>query len=105
MQEISVHELQTRINAADVPLLLDVRESWEFALCHIDGSTSIPMGTIPDVLDDLNPLQETIVICHHGVRSRHVCQYLAHAGFSNLHNLTGGLQAWAVEIDTQMPTY
>jgi len=105
MQEISVQELQTRLNAADQPLLLDVRESWEFSLCHIDGSTSIPMGNIPNVLDELDPRQETVVICHHGVRSRHVCQFLAHSGFSNLYNLTGGVQAWASEIDTQMPTY
>lgn len=52
------------------PLLLDVREPWEFQICHLDGSQLIPMHQIPRYLNQLNPQQEIVIICHHGIRSR-----------------------------------
>ncbi len=106
MQEMSpqqVHEyLQT---TASNPLLLDVRESWEYDICHIKGSELIPMQTIPGQLSKLDPGQETIVICHHGVRSRIVGQFLEQAQFKNIINLCGGVTAWAQDVDKNMPTY
>ncbi len=87
------------------PLLLDVREPWEFQTCHIDGSRNIPMSQVPADCRDLDAQQETIVICHHGMRSQRVAVYLEQAGFTNIVNLTGGVAAWAREVDPSMPTY
>jgi len=87
------------------PVLLDVREPWEFNICHIPGSQLIPMGQIPARLDDLDPQQEIVLICHHGIRSRQVGMYLEHQGFNRLINLSGGVDAWAREVDHAMPTY
>lgn len=91
--------------AAQAPLLLDVRESWEFDICRITGSELIPMGQIASRLIELEPSQETVLICHHGVRSRQVAQYLETQGFENLINLSGGVDAWAHDIDVNMSTY
>ena len=63
------------------------------------------MQMIPGQLDKLDPNQETIVICHHGVRSRMVGQYLEQVQFKNIINLSGGITAWAKGIDQKMPTY
>ena len=92
-------------NADSDPLLLDVREPWEFRICSIDGSQLIPMGQLPASLKQLDPERETIVICHHGVRSRQVAMYLQYQGFSNVINLAGGVDAWARDVDRNMATY
>lgn len=87
------------------PLLLDVREPWEYGVCHIEGAQLMPMASVPARLNQLDPVRETVVICHHGVRSFHVARLLEHSGFSNVINLTGGVDAWAKEADPTMPTY
>lgn len=63
------------------------------------------MRQIPSVLDDLDANQEIIVICHHGIRSRSVASYLSSQAFSNVINLTGGIDAWAKTVDPSMATY
>lgn len=106
MQNITVSQLKERLDQREEkPLLLDVREPWEFAICHIDGSRLLPMREIPNAIGDLENEQEIIVICHTGVRSLQVCYYLQHEGFNKVSNLTGGVHAWATTIDSQMPTY
>lgn len=87
------------------PVLLDVRESWEYQLCHIDGSRHIPMGVIPARLTELDPAAEVVVICHHGGRSAQVGMFLERQGFSEVINLAGGVAAWAVRVDRSMPQY
>jgi len=106
MQSITVSQLKERLDQREEkPLLLDVREPWEFAICHIDSSRLLPMREIPNAVDDLDNEQEIVVICHTGVRSLQVCYYLQHEGFEKVMNLTGGVHAWATTIDSQMPTY
>ncbi len=106
MREFSASELRAYLEtAADKPLLLDVREPWEFDKARIEESTLLPMRSIPERMRELNPEQEIIVICHHGVRSRMVGLYLENHGFSNIINLIGGVEAWAREVDPNMPTY
>lgn len=106
MENISVSELKERLERKDSkPLLLDVREPWEFAICHIDGSRLIPMREIPNAIGEINRETEIVVICHTGVRSLQVCYFLQHEGFTNIKNLTGGVHAWAVTIDPGMATY
>lgn len=87
------------------PLLLDVREPWEYDICRIEGAQLMPMQSIPAQLNKLDPKQETIVICHHGVRSRMVARYLEQAQFENVINLSGGVNLWAQHIDLDMPRY
>jgi rhodanese-related sulfurtransferase len=88
--------------------LLDVREPWEFSLAKIDGATNVPMSSIPASIEDIRNLQgerELVVICHHGVRSMHVAQFLAAQGVDDLINLRGGIDAWSRQVDPSVPLY
>lgn len=106
MRQMSARELEERLRAdGDPPLLLDVREPWELDICRIDCAEPLPMGQIPSSLDKLDRERETVVICHHGIRSRQVALYLDHQGFSHVINLSGGVAAWARDVDPGMPTY
>ncbi len=87
------------------PLLLDVREPWEFDICSIENSELIPMGQIASKLENLDPQRETVVICHHGIRSRSVALFMERHGFNDVINLSGGVEAWSREVDLDMPTY
>lgn len=106
MREFSATELSSHLRTAEpAPLLLDVREPWEFQICRIEGSQLVPMGQIPAALGQLDPDRETVVICHHGIRSRQVAMFLAYQGFANVINLAGGVAAWARDVDHAMATY
>ena len=87
------------------PLLLDVREPWEFQICRIEGSQLLPMGEIPARAGELDQQAEVVVICHHGGRSLQVALFLEKQGFSDVTNLTGGVDAWAKNVDPAMPVY
>lgn len=87
------------------PLLLDVREPWEFDICRLRDSELVPMGHIPSWVEDADKDRPTVVICHHGIRSRQVAMYLEHLGFREVINLAGGVERWAREVDPQMATY
>ena len=87
------------------PVLLDVREPWEFETCRIKGSMPIPMNTIPARLAELEEDAAIVCICHHGARSMQVAAFLEHNGFTDITNLTGGVHAWALQVDKTMPTY
>ncbi len=106
MQQMTVRELKERLAQPGArPVLLDVREGWEINLCALPGTTHIPMGQIPARAAQLDPEQETVVVCHHGVRSLQVAGFLAGRGFKKLYNLQGGVDAWAREIDPAMRNY
>lgn len=107
MKQIRPTELKAWLDdpQREPPLLLDVRELWEFERCHIANTRLVPMGSIPARLGELDPARETVVVCHHGVRSFHVARFLEHNGFKNVINLSGGVDAWAKEVDRTMPLY
>jgi len=106
MQQMTPTQLRDYLEtASSMPLLIDVREPWEFDICAIDNSILIPMGQIPAKIDTLDPDQEIVVICHHGIRSANVCRYLEHQGFDQMINLAGGVDAWAKDIDIDMAVY
>ncbi|MDX1811549.1 MAG: rhodanese-like domain-containing protein [Gammaproteobacteria bacterium] len=106
MRHFTPKQLQEYLESApEAYLLLDVREPWEYEICHIENSMLLPMGQIPNRLDDLDKNQDIVVICHHGVRSRQVCLYMAHYGFENTINLDGGIEAWAQEVEPTMQRY
>lgn len=106
MRHISPQALSDWLaSGREPPLLLDVREPWEFAICRIEGSRLLPMSRIVASLSDLDRQRETVVICHHGIRSQQVAHYLSHQGFTGIINLQGGVAAWARDVDPAMPTY
>jgi len=86
-------------------LLLDVREPFEYQIASLDNSVLIPMNQIPDRLDELEKQQAIMVICHHGMRSENVAYYLDQQGFTQVFNLTGGIDAWARSCDAKMALY
>jgi rhodanese-related sulfurtransferase len=107
MQHITAPELASWL--ADPtrprPLLLDVREPWEFETCHITGAMLIPMQTIPSRHGELEADAPVVCICHHGGRSMQVAAFLEQNGFTQVTNLTGGVHAWAQQVDRTMPVY
>jgi rhodanese-related sulfurtransferase len=87
------------------PVLLDVREPWEFELCSLPGSLLMPMRLVPTRLGELSPDAEIVVICHHGQRSLQVAMFLERQGYSSPINLTGGVSSWADEVAPDFPRY
>ena len=105
MQTILPEELKKRLDAGEKPILLDVREPWEFSICKIEGSVNISMSEPEKLINELNANDEIIAICHHGMRSFQVCNYLESNGFNKVLNLDGGIDSWAKTIDTDMAQY
>ncbi len=87
------------------PVLLDVREPWEAQICSIEGAELMPMREVPGRFNELEPEQPVVCICHHGARSAHVAMFLDRQGYGDVYNLTGGIDAWARQIDHAMATY
>lgn len=104
-KEISATEAAKLIENSEDAVLLDVREHSELEICRIEGALHIPMGEIPDRADSLPKDRSLIVLCHHGMRSANVQQYLVARGFENTLNLAGGIHAWAIEVDPDMARY
>jgi sulfur-carrier protein adenylyltransferase/sulfurtransferase len=102
---ISVSELKRKIDKGEAMLIVDVREPFEYEIAHLANSKLIPLGELPDRLDELDRSKEIVAHCHTGVRSALAVDLLQEAGFKNAFNLTGGIEAWASEIDPEMPRY
>jgi rhodanese-related sulfurtransferase len=103
--EITVAELAEKLKSAKPPLLIDVREVNEFAYCRIPGAELRPLGEIQSWSRDLDPEAEIVLQCHTGMRSAQAANYLSRLGFKHVNNLEGGIDAWAEEIDPNMPRY
>lgn len=86
-------------------VLLDVREPWEYAQVHVEGSQHIPMAQVPERLGELDPAAQYVVICHHGNRSQRVADFLASQGYAHVANLAGGIDAWALALDPNLARY
>lgn len=104
--EVTTLELAGLRSNAEL-LLLDCREPDEYAIARIDGSRLIPMQEIPARLEELEAWREKplVVHCHHGVRSMRVVEFLRSKGFATAQSLAGGIEAWSVEIDAEVPRY
>lgn len=87
------------------PLVIDVREAWEAEIAALPGSRLIPLGSLEAVAPTLNPHADTVLVCHHGMRSAQALGLLQSLGFSRVRHLVGGLDAWAREIDPTMSRY
>jgi adenylyltransferase/sulfurtransferase len=102
--EIPPSELKRRVDAGDVPAILDVRDPWEHELAAIPGARLIPMDQLQWRAGELDLEREVVVYCHHGQRSAAVVAWLRRQGVPAL-NLRGGIDAWAVEVDPALPRY
>lgn len=105
VEQITAKELQQKIQHGEKLFLLDVREPYEYRAARINGSFLLPMAQVPNRLDELPKNQPIIVICHHGMRSQRVADYLAHHNFKSIYNLYGGIDAWSQDVDATVPRY
>ena len=104
--EITIDQLATLRKTTPAPLLLDVREPWEYDTAHIEGSTLIPMNEIPSrAFNELDEDAHILVLCHHGARSLSVANWLRGQGFSKAQSVAGGIDAWSRSIDPHIPRY
>jgi len=87
------------------PLILDVREPWEHDICHIADAQLLPMQEIPARWTELPKDRDIVVLCHHGMRGFQVAEYLHREGLTRVSNLSGGIAAWAEQVDPTMAHY
>jgi len=102
--EMQVEELKRRLDAGDDLYVLDVREPHEYQICNIGGHL-IPLGDLPKRVNELDSSREIVAHCRSGVRSAKAVGFLQQAGFKKVHNLAGGILAWADRVDPKMPKY
>lgn len=105
MIELSASEVAELRNAGEKFTLLDVREPIEVKQASIEGAVVIPMREVPSRMDELPRDERIVVMCHHGGRSEKVAAYLLDAGFTNVANLSGGIDEWSRDVDAQVPRY
>lgn len=112
LPQINVQEFAIQFADPDsrsVLQLVDVREPDELAIASLDGFTNLPLSQYPqwseDIKQRLNPDAETIVMCHHGMRSAQMCYWLLSQGFTNVKNLVGGIDAYSSIVDSTVPRY
>ena len=106
VNSLSVHELHEKLQAGQAVALLDVRESHEFDVCHLEGATLVPLRHVAARADGIPRDRPVVVYCHFGGRSEGAVRQLQEKfGFTNLYNLQGGIDAWAREIDEEMARY
>jgi len=98
-------ELEERLRRGDELSLIDVREAFEHELARIEGARLLPLSVFDEWAGKLDPDEEIVVMCHHGVRSAQVCEFLARQGFGKLSNLAGGIDRWSREVDADVPLY
>jgi rhodanese-related sulfurtransferase len=103
--QIDVPELDRFIKENQKVTIIDVREPWEVQICAIAGSVNVPLSTLPQYLAKLPDEGPLVVLCHHGGRSMQAVAWLRQNGFGNATNLSGGIDAWARQIDPAMATY
>lgn len=107
MQQLNPTQLRAWLDdpSRDKPVLLDVREPWEYERARIDGSRLVPMRELPARVAEIDDDKEVVAICHHGGRSMQVAMFLERQGFRRVHNLMGGIDAWSRTVDPSVPTY
>jgi adenylyltransferase/sulfurtransferase len=101
---MQVEELKRRLDAGENLFVLDVREPHEYQICNIGGHL-IPLGDLPKRVNELDSSREIVAHCRSGVRSAKAVGFLQQAGFKKVHNLAGGILAWADRVDPKMPKY
>ena len=109
MKQLAVEALAAHCAAQPSTVLLDVREPWEVATAalRLPGvpARHVPLAGLPAALGTLDPAQPVVCVCHHGVRSARAAVFLERAGFADVYNLAGGIDAWSTQVDPGVPRY
>jgi len=103
--DVTADEVKGELDAGKELVLLDVRDPHEYEITHIDGAKFIPLGELPARLDELDDHADVVTYCHHGARSLKALEILKAAGFAKVRSLRGGIDAWAVNVEREMPRY
>lgn len=106
VKQISVQQLNEKLEGTQKFRLIDCREPDEYELCRIEGATLVPLSKFPEEAPkQLKKDEEIVIHCHHGGRSQQACEFLEGQGYTNVSNLAGGIHAWSVEIDPDVQQY
>ncbi len=105
MEDITVIELAERLKDGDAPVIIDVREPFEYAHARIEGAHLKPLDEIMQWSQELDPDREYVTLCHVGERSAFAALILRRMGFERVRNLIGGIDAWSVYVDSSVPRY
>jgi rhodanese-related sulfurtransferase len=105
IQNIAPQTFVALRDTAQPPLLIDVREPWEFEIARIDGAQLMPLDQIYEWAAGLDKDAPYVMVCHHGSRSAMACQMMSSLGFKNIQNLDGGVDAWAYAVDPSIGRY
>ncbi len=103
--ETTVTDVSARLAGPKKPLLIDVREDWEWEIAHIAGARLMPMGSLPEAVGELPRDADIVLYCHSGNRSRSAALWMRSEGFQRVQSMAGGVKAWGREIDPDMPQY
>ncbi len=103
--DISPHELSARFDAGEAIRLLDVRSAFEQRFRGLSGALAMPLEELPQRAEELDRDADWVIYCHLGIRSAQAVRYLHQLGFRRARNLTGGTDAWSVEVDPTLPRY
>ena len=103
--QISPEELATRFSAGEEPVVIDVRSREEWDAVHLPKSTFFTQELMQEIVSSWPKNREIIFVCHHGVRSLDAATYFAGHGFTRAKSLTGGIDAWSVAVDPDLPRY
>ena len=103
--EIDPVEVKAKMDRGDQFVLIDVREPHEYQICSIPNAKLIPLGDLPKRINELNSADEIVAHCKSGMRSAKAVEFLRQTGFTKVHNLAGGINAWAERVDPKVPKY
>jgi adenylyltransferase/sulfurtransferase len=103
--EISPMRLAARLRNGNAPIVVDVREPYEWAIGRIPGARLVPLNSLPQAVSSLDRDAELVVYCHHGVRSAAAATWLRDQGFIRVRNLVGGIDRWSLEVDPSLRRY
>ena len=103
--QVSPKQVKEMLDAGRNVKLVDVREPQEWDITHLEGASLIPLGSIPERMNELDTADDIVVYCHHGTRSAQAIKFLKKMGFEKLQNMSGGIDSWAINVDREMPRY
>jgi rhodanese-related sulfurtransferase len=103
--EITPADVKARLDRGEKLFLVDVRESWEYEVCRIEGAQLVPLSTLAANVNTLPDSEEVICYCHHGMRSLDAAAWLRFQGVVKAKSLAGGIERWSLEIDPSVPRY
>jgi len=104
-KSLTPEEVSEKIKNGEKFKFIDVREPLEYELSRVEEAELLPMSRAAEWIGSLEPEDEIVVMCHHGVRSANVCMYLANNGFEKVYNLEGGIDFWSTTVDGNVPRY